>query len=261
MIAFIRKAWEENFGIRLAIWWNVLLLAVAVVGRLVDHRTILGLNPWVKPAKFDLSVILYLITVAALLAGLGRWPRMRAAIGWSISVAMVIENTIISIQSLRGVRSHMNFATPRDALAFAVMGLFIALNTLIVAWLLGLWCSTSTRWPRPAAWGARFGLAALLAGSMEGVLMVVRMGHTVGASDGLPGLPFINWSTSHGDLRVAHFFALHALQLLPSLGYAISRLHWPERAKVATLVAAAAGYFAIVWTLFRQAMSGHSLRS
>lgn len=259
MKEFLRKAWNEGLGIRFAVGWNVFLLAVAAVGSLVDHRLILGLNPWIKPAKFDISVIVYLITVAALLAGLGRWPRMRAIIAWGIAVSMIVENTIISVQSLRGVRSHMNFATVHDSLAFAVMGLFIALNTMLVAWLLALWCATPTQWPRPAAWGARLGLTALLAGSIEGVLMVQRLGHTVGAPDGLAGLPFVNWSTSHGDLRVAHFFALHALQLLPLLGYAVSRVPWPERAKLATVVAAAAGYFAIVWALFRQAMAGRPL--
>ncbi len=259
MKALLREAWRESFGIRLAIWWNVFLLAVAGVGSLVDHRLILGLNPWVKPAKFDISVIVYLITVGALLAALGRWPKMRATIAWGIAVSMIVENTIISVQSLRGVRSHMNFATTGDAIAFAVMGLFIGLNTMLVAWLLALWCTTGTRWPRPAAWGARLGLTALLAGSMEGVLMVHRVGHTVGASDGLPGLPFINWSTTHGDLRVAHFFALHALQLLPLLGYAVSRRRWPERLKLATVVAGAASYFAIVWALFSQAMAGRPL--
>ncbi len=76
------------------------------------------------------------------------------------------------------------------------MGLFIALNTLLLAWTLALWCSGRTRWPRTVAWGVRLGLLAILAGSLEGVMMVQHGAHTVGAPDGLAGLAFLNWSTA-----------------------------------------------------------------
>jgi hypothetical protein len=36
-------------------------------------------------------------------------------------------------------------------------------------------------------------------------------------------LPGTNWSTQHGDLRIAHFFGMHALQLIPLFGYYVAR--------------------------------------
>jgi hypothetical protein len=253
----LAESLRESRGIAVGVWWNVALLAGSLAALPFDRRKILGLNPWVKPIKFDVSVIVFLLTVGVMLWGLGEageWRRSRKWMGWGFGIAMIVEDSIIALQSARGVRSHMNYETAHDALLFAVMGLFIALNTALAVWLLAVWCVARTQWERAVVWGVRLGLLMLLLASAEGVRMVAWGGHTVGAPDGGSGLPFVNWSTGHGDLRVAHFFALHALQLFPLAGLALARLRWRVGVQLAVLALFAAAYGAGVWWLFAEAM-------
>ncbi len=253
----IRRWLDDNPGLRAAAWFHVPLILLALLGLPFDHRHILGLNPWVKPLKFDLSVVVYLVTAAGILSGMVGWRRSRLVIGWGIGIAMMVEDLIISMQSFRGVRSHMNFSTLFDGVSFGIMGTFIALNTLVITWLLLLICFHRTTWSKPVAWGVRLGLLALVAGSIEGALMVTHGAHTVGAPDGSAGLFFLNWSRQYGDLRVAHFFAIHALQAMPLLGWLLTRTTLPQRAQLTLVVLGFLGYMAAVGALFQQAMASH----
>ena len=256
-VGTLRASMDANRGIAVGVWWNVALLAGSLAALPFDRRTILGLNPWIKPIKFDLSVIVFLLTVGVMLRALGQAPELARSkwwLGWGFGVAMIVEDTVIALQSARGVRSHMNYSTPLDGALFGVMGLFIALNTFFAGWMLVLWMRTGAGLESVVVWGIRLGLLILLAGSIEGLRMVLHGGHTVGAADGLAGLPFVNWSTRYGDLRIAHFFALHALQIFPLAGLALAALKLGEGPKLGALCAFVAVYSGAVWWLFAQAM-------
>ena len=241
---------------------HLLLAAVFAAAALVDARTILGIDPWVKPFKFAVSISIYLFTTAWLLGHVRhRVPRASAVVSRGVALAMFVEIVCIAEQSLRGVPSHFNQATPLDAAVFGVMGFMILVNTLLAALLLALFLASDAGLPRPYLWGVRLGLLLLLAGSVEGAGMIVHGAHTVGAPDGGPGLALVNWSTQAGDLRPAHAVALHGLQVLPLFGWWMARTRrpWGEAGRTTAVFAFAAGYALLSIAVLALALSGRPL--
>ena len=89
--------------------------------------------------------------------------------------------------------------------------------------------------------------------------MTIAGAHTVGAPDGGPGLPVTGWSRDHGDLRVAHFIGLHALQILPLLTFVLARRGWSDARRVRVTLAAAGSYITLFGLLMWQALRGQSI--
>ena len=87
--------------------------------------------------------------------------------------------------------------------------------------------------------------------------------HSVGVTDGGPGLPFLGWSTTGGDLRIPHFFGLHGLQVLIVVGLLLLQFgkRWglAQAHQLALVWTAAAGYLGLIALLTWQALRGQSV--
>ena len=239
-----------------------LALAVAfVVGLAVDGRVLLGVNPWLKPLKFALSIAIYVWTAAWLLGDVRAGaPRAASVISGGVALSMLVEIACIALQSLRGVPSHFNDRTAFDGAVFGLMGFMILLNTLLAGLLLVLYFAVPTDLPGPYLWAVRLSLALFLLGSAVGPLMVSRGAHAVGVPDGGPGLPFVNWSTEGGDLRAAHAIGLHALQVLPLAAWALGRLRLLTESEETMAVSGLAAVLLLLFVLLlRQALAGRPL--
>ncbi len=104
----------------------------------------------------------------------------------------------------------------------------------------------------------------LLPESLQHVFTVHQMiGHNVGQH--LPGssIPYLGWSTIAGDLRVAHFIGLHALQVIPLLGFLINKsCSGLSLIRQQALVSISGySYFALILLLTFQALLGESMVS
>lgn len=255
---FLAELYRRNPLLALVGWLHVLLLLATVIGVLADDRQVLGLNTWVKPMKFMASLVIYLWTVAWFTRYISRPRWAIRTISAVIATVIILESVCLLVQAGRGTASHFNVATDFDAAIFQMMGILIGINMLMAIAVLVMFAKPAAKVSAAYLWGIRGGLLLFLAGGVLGGIMIGNNGHTFGAPDGGPGLPVLNWSTTAGDLRIAHGLALHALQILPLFGFALSRwsLLSSEAARLALLAAGTLAYAWLVYLLARQAIAG-----
>ena len=259
MTRALRELYRSNPVLTITGWLNWILAAVLIVAVQFDSRTILGINPWIKPIKFSISIAIYVWTLAWYLRYLAARKRAVRIISWGVAICVLSEIIGITLQSARGVPSHFNVTTPLNAAMFTAMGIVIGINTALVIWACVLFFVDHPDLPAAYLWGIRFGLVLFLLASFEGVFMVMHGSHTVGVPDGGAGLPFVNWSRAHGDLRVMHFAGMHALQVLPLAGYWIAHSGRAEAVQVSYTAVVFLLYLGTMSLLFWMALQGHPI--
>ena len=202
----------------------LMIVPPTAMAALLDDRMLDGANPWIKPLKFELSLAVYMATLSVLVplagthAATSRTARWMAWIG---ATTILLEMLWIIFQAGRGARSHFNLSTPFEGTMYGVMGVGAVLLVLmplplaLVAW-------------RARSGGLRAGIVAglllnVLLGGAFGAILSARESHFIGG-DGTDatGLPFVGWSTTGGDLRIAHFLGLHGLQAMLAIGVVAS---------------------------------------
>ncbi|MDH2444542.1 hypothetical protein QDR37_11355 [Amnibacterium sp. CER49] len=240
-------------------------LVVALAGLVLDARTIQGAPAWLKPAKFGISITIYMATLQWIASLVRGHRRLLLAIGTTLGVGLTAELVLIDLQVLRGTTSHFNVSSPFDAVVWESMGGFVSLVFLATA-ALALLAIRIRGTDAGIASGLRWGLLLALLGMAEAGLMIANTtwnpggGHTIGAPDGGPGLPLTDWSTLHGDLRIGHFAGLHALQALPILAWLLAAFTPLDlRTRVRLVRVAAAGYASVIGLLAWQALRGQPL--
>ena len=246
------------------------------VAALLDRRQLDGASVWLKPLKFTISLGTYTVTLAWMLSMVTK-PSLHR-IGWWAgtfgAAACACEMAVLTLQAARGRRSHFNVATPLDSrlylsMAFALPAFYGV--TLVIGSLLTVFSRPVG--DRSLVWALRSGLVIGVSGLTVGFVMGrptpaqraeqnprALGSHSVGGDDPSGGLPFLGWNTQHGDLRVAHFIGMHALQGLPLLALALRGLAGdtvPEGTRVRVVLASAATWAAITGTALQQALRGH----
>lgn len=152
----------------------------------IDNRQWLGQNIWLKPSKFYLSVIFYVIAIQLITAPLRAFWREK--VRWAVFISMAAELILITMQSARGVGSHFNGATLFDQGVYAVMGFFAFAQIPLGLFLLFLFFRERELQALDSRilWGIRCGLFIFVLGCVQGGYLGGQSTHAVGGAPGAP---------------------------------------------------------------------------
>ena len=230
----------------------------------VEASPIESHHPGWKPFKFALSIAIFLITMAWLVPSLSVGARVRVIIEWLLAGTMTVEMIAIGLQALRGRTSHFNDGSPFDTLVWRVMMVAIVVTSLtmlgvaLIATLRPLLDGAGSSMNPLLASAWRGGLWLFLFVPLSGFTMGGRMTRYVGGASE-EGLPILHWSTAQGDFRVAHFFALHAIQVLVLLAIGLEALNLRESIGRSIVWVATALGIVLIGHTYLQARSGRPL--
>ncbi|NKI32348.1 hypothetical protein [Croceivirga thetidis] len=240
--------------------FHAVLALISLVGIFIDDRVLMGINVWIKSFKFSISGGIYILTVGYLTTLYPFSNRKRNIVNNIVSWTLAIEISIIVLQAARGVKSHYNQSNLVDGLLFAAMGILISIIVMTMVFFIVETIRLRMKTSRPVQWAILIGWIVVLLGSWVGGQMIGQMAHNVGVADGGEGLPILNWSTIAGDLRVAHFFGLHGIQIIPLFAWNLTkRWNTLERNRILLTVLFGLAYASWIAFTFYQAKQGMPL--
>lgn len=241
----------------------LLLMAPILFAMALDQRTFLDINVWIKPFKFQVALTIYLATLAWFAGWLparvatSRWHRVFSTV---VVLAISAEMVWILGAAALGVASHFNDSSPLAIALYAIMGvLAIMLTSASLLYGIAILRDRDSRLDPVFRLSVGIGLVAtfVLTAAVAGTMSSTGSHFVGGAHSDAGGLAPMGWARDGGDLRVAHFFATHAMHFIPGVGFIASRVLKARQARA--LVFTFAGLFVgFVGYTFAEALSGHA---
>lgn len=248
------------------------LIPVLLIALLSDTRTVLETNVWIKPLKFTVALFVYTLTLS--------WYSNYLSPGWRDSQwftifnrvvvsAIVLEMVWLIYAAAIGEPSHFNQTHPILSHVYFIMGILavvLTANALVIG--IGLLTHQSSELNHLTRFSLAYGLvatfiltlitASYMSSSPAQAHAVLPEG--LSAISEKHALPLLGWLREAGDLRVAHFFATHAMHFVPLAGLVIARAGMIRRdntvAAKRTALGLCALYAAGVFFVFLQAIGG-----
>jgi len=245
----------------LNVWWQgtlVLCVFLALNSLLYafDQRMLSDEALWIKPLKFEISLIIHFLTLAVLAAWLSPEKRNGRASKATTSVVVaagLLEVMYIFLQAARGRESHFNNTTAIESAMYGLMGVgavILVAGSFYLGYLLYREYQSQE--------GDVFLLSAALGLTIGSVLTLVIASHLASGETGYLApvdeevlrMPLFSWYLNGEDLRIPHFLATHMMQLLPLYGLWLGRRNISLADAKARLFRSAGIYSSVVVLLF-----------
>lgn len=183
-----------------------------------SNTQVYNVNAWYKPFKFAFSTFLFCSSLAWYCHYLKNFNTN--LFNWVVIILLGFEIIYIAIMASKGKTSHYNTSTPFYAAMFFLMALAASIVTLYTAYVGILFFKQSfPDLPNYYVWAIRLSIIIFVIFSFEGFAMGSRLSHSIGIENDNSNLFIVGWSKTVGDLRVAHFIGMHALQVIPIISY------------------------------------------
>jgi hypothetical protein len=253
------RIWSDAPAFSRLAFFIALTALPLLAAEMIDTRSFLDAPVWQKPLQFHLALSIYLITLAFFARFLpqGMQSRRWRIYAGIVCFCIVAELIWVGGAASHAIASHFNVDNVLMGTIYGLMGMFAVILTSASAVMgIAIWRNPNTGLPPALHLSIALGLmltfilTLIAAGTLSSMT-----GHLVGTPTTGARLPILGWSREVGDLRVAHFFATHALHVLPVAGLLASRLlaHTAARAFV---WASTVAYAALVGFTMAQAFAG-----
>lgn len=253
----LRRIWDDAPHLMIVALMLMLALVPLYAAMALDARLFAGESPWLKPIKFHYALAIYAASLAFFARYMPEATRVSRSWRWymaAVVFAITAEAVWLSFAAMLNTASHFNRAHPLLMVIYPLMGAFAVLLTsasAVMGW--SIWRNRRTGLSPALHLAVALGLVLTfmltvpVAGYLSG-----QPGHSVGETTRT--LWLMGWSRDAGDLRVAHFFATHALHAIPLAGLLAAR--FAPRQAMALVWLAAGLYVALVAGSFVQALQG-----
>lgn len=229
--------WQQICGGQIALFGCAVALLLSAPFLLlaynIDTRTVLEINTWMKPIKFTASLFVYTLTLSWFCNYLPEnWRNSKVFNRFTTLViaSIALEILWLIFAASIGEKAHFNRTHPILTPTYSLMGIIaVILTTQSLVIGIGIGRNTQsglrnlTRYTLSLGLIANFALTLITAGYMS-----AKVGHEVlpaglSAVSEVDAVKFIGWLRAAGDLRVAHFFASHAMHFVPFVGFFLAR--------------------------------------